>query len=422
MRIDHCALFRPLTKHTQGLVPDSLDSVVIDALSLAVAEPPGPVHLDLPEDVAIAPTTIGACAHGADFPLPDVSETLLTALRAALQSSRRPLLITGLGATRLRSSAGLKAFVERHAIPYVSTLHAKGVLPESHPLWCGVLGRARRTTVQRLIAQADLIIAIGYDPVEINYEEWIAETPLIHVDWQSADVSNDVRVLLNVGGDLERAIASLAELAPFSNKWNSNHLQEHRHLLEEELRPPSASLAPHHVLDVLRERMPADGILTYDVGAHTHQVATQWRTDLPDTCLSTNGWSSMGYGMPSGYAAKLVHPERTVVTIVGDGGFLMTAGELSVARRLNLAVPVIVLNDGWLGLMKVKQERRGLALSGVHLGSPPESPPHYFGVPCRAARNIEELHAALEWAMHLEGPSVIEAFVDVTPYSSTVFD
>ena len=130
-------------------------------------------------------------------------------------------------------------------------------------------------------------------------------------------------------------------------------------------------------------RMPSDAILTYDVGAHTHQVATQWRTDLPDTGISTNGWSSMGYGMPSAYAAKLVHPERTVVSVVGDGGFLMTAGELSLARRLNLEVPVVVLNDGWLGLMKVKQERRDLPLSGVELGRPPESPPHYFGVPCR---------------------------------------
>jgi acetolactate synthase-1/2/3 large subunit len=168
--------------------------------------------------------------------------------------------------------------------------------------------------------------------------------------------------------------------------------------------------------------LAADAILTYDVGAHTHQVATQWRTDLPRTCLSTNGWSSMGYGMPAAYAAKLVHPERTVVGIVGDGGFLMTAGELSLARRLNLAVPVVVLNDGWLGLMKVKQERRQLPVSGVALGPPPESPAHYFGVPCRPAHSLEELRGALEWALQLEGPSVVEAFVDVTPYSSTVFD
>jgi acetolactate synthase-1/2/3 large subunit len=130
----------------------------------------------------------------------------------------------------------------------------------------------------------------------------------------------------------------------------------------------------------------------------------------------------MGFGMPSAYAAKLVHPDRMVVSVVGDGGFLMTAGELSVARRLDLEVPVVVLNDGWLGLMKVKQERRQLPSSGVELGPPPESPPHYFGVPCRAAHSPAEFQVALEWALALGGPSVIEAFVDVATYSTTVFD
>ena len=188
------------------------------------------------------------------------------------------------------------------------------------------------------------------------------------------------------------------------------------------MRPRTKDFAPHHALDILREALPGDGILAYDVGAHTHQIASQWRTDLPKTLLATNGWSSMGYGMPAAFAAKLVYPQRAVVCVVGDGGFQMTAGELSLARRLNLAVPVIVLNDGWLGLMKVKQERRNYPLSGVRLGVPPESPAHYFGVPCRAAKSPEEFRAALDWAFSLDGPSVIEAFVDAAAYSATVFD
>ena len=175
-------------------------------------------------------------------------------------------------------------------------------------------------------------------------------------------------------------------------------------------------------MDVLRNKLPPDGILAYDVGAHTHQIATQWRTDEPRTLLATNGWSSMGYGMPAAYAAKLVFPERAVVCVVGDGGFQMTAGELALARRLRLAVPIIVLNDGWLGLMKVKQERKNYRLSGVHLGDPVDSPPHYFGVPCRPAKNPEAFSGALDWAFSLTGPSVIEAFIDVEPYSQTVFD
>jgi acetolactate synthase-1/2/3 large subunit len=130
----------------------------------------------------------------------------------------------------------------------------------------------------------------------------------------------------------------------------------------------------------------------------------------------------MGYGMPAAYAAKLVFPYRQVVAVVGDGGFQMTAGELSLARRLRLQVPVIVLNDGWLGLMKVKQERKSYHLSGVHLGPPPDSPAHYFGVPCRPAKNPEEFSQALQWGFALDGPSVVEAFIDVEPYSHTIFD
>ena len=163
-------------------------------------------------------------------------------------------------------------------------------------------------------------------------------------------------------------MARFALLSAFNRQLTTGRLEEiraHRDAFDKALRPASANFAPHQALDILREKLPADGILAYDVGAHTHQIASQWRTDRPSTLLATNGWSSMGYGMPAAYAAKLVHPDRAVVGVVGDGCFQMTAGELALARRLNLAVPVIVLNDGWLGLMKVKQEKRKYPLSGV---------------------------------------------------------
>src|SRR5262249_43961520 len=270
MRIDHCALFRPLTKDARVLTPDSMDRDVREALQLARAEPPGPVHLDLPEDVAMAPVAMDEPTAMANAALPDCSASVVQALAAALQWSRRPLVITGLGATRLHSIEHVRQFVERHRIPYVSTLHAKGVLPESHPLSCGVLGRARRTTVQRLVSQADLIVAIGYDPVEINYEEWIGATPLIHVDWQAADRREEVNTLLNAGGNLDQAARHLAALQPAPNDWDGEQLAEHRRVLDRELRPVTRNLATSEVLDSLRARMPSDAILTYDVGAHTH--------------------------------------------------------------------------------------------------------------------------------------------------------
>ena len=437
MRIDHNALFRPLTKATFTLRADYVAEPMAEALALATAEPPGPVHLDLPEDVGVASSageepaaastrvpvsTTSAPASASRPALDDLTDEARSALATALSQSRRPLVMTGLTFTRLNAADSLLRFIEGHRLPFVSTLHAKGCLPESHPNWAGVIGRARRTDVQRILDRADLIIAVGYDPIEINYEEWVGETPVFHLDTTPAEADPRVRFAFNRGGDIDRALQRWEEVPPAANDWMPEEWQAHRDMLDQELRPEGSGFAAHHVLDVLRAALPTNGILAYDVGAHTHQIATQWRTDLPKTLLATNGWSSMGFGMPAAYAAKMVHPDRAVVGVVGDGCFQMTAGELTLARRRNLAVPVIVLNDGWLGLMKVKQERREFPLSGVELGSRVDSPPHYFGVPCRAAGNVEELKAAIQWGLNLGGPSVIEAFIDVEPYSITVFD
>ena len=302
-------------------------------------------------------------------------------------------------------------------------MHGKGFLPESHANSAGVIGRARRSDVKKFTDRADLIIAVGYDPIEINYEEWVKPgTPIVHLSTEAAESGNGVNLIWNKACNLDAAIRAMSATPATANDWSARDFHAHRDALDQALRPASANFAPFQALDILRERLPADGILAYDVGAHTHQIASQWRTDVARTLLATNGWSSMGYGMPAAYAAKLVHPHRAVVCVVGDGGFQMTAGELALARRLNLAVPVIVLNDGWLGLMKVKQEKRHYPLSGVRLGAPPESPAHYFGVPCRAAKTPEEFRNALDWAFALDGPTVIEAFVDADSYSTTVFD
>ncbi len=422
MRIDHCAFFRPLTKATFALGFGDAPRTAAAALALAAAEPPGPVHLDLPEDVGGAPSDGDAPLPASGTALPDVADDARAALAAALSRSRRPLVVTGMTFSRQGLAAPLLRFIEDHRIPFVSTLHAKGCLPESHPHWLGVIGRARRTDVQRMVDRADLILAVGYDPIEINYEEWVGETPVFHLSTAAAEPDPRVRFVFNRAGHMGRALRQWRCVPPAANDWSMDEWDAHRSRLERELRPEGSGFAAHHVLDALREALPPDGILAYDVGAHTHQIATQWRTDEPRTLLATNGWSSMGFGMPAAYAAKMVHPDRAVAVVVGDGGFQMTAGELAVARRRGLPVPVVVLNDGWLGLMKVKQERKGLPLSGVDLGPRVDSPAHYFGVPCRSARDPQEFREAIGWGLDLGGPSVIEAFIDVAPYSLTVFD
>jgi acetolactate synthase-1/2/3 large subunit len=422
MRIDHHGLFAPLTKASFSFGNLPSGRAVRRALAVATEEPPGPVHLDLPEDIAQSADRADLEESNSPPRFNDRSAEVVQILSAALANSRRPMMVTGLTFTRSKTARGLLRFVECQQLPFVTTMHAKGFLPESHAQWAGVIGRARRSDIKAFTDRADLIIAIGYDPIEINYEEWVGKTPVMHISTEAAEPGTGLNFLWNRACDLDSAIEAIGAVAAAANDWTEEELRRHRSSLERTLRPGGAEFSAHHVLDLLRSWLPKDGILAYDVGAHTHQIATQWRTDLPRTLLATNGWSSMGYGMPAAYAAKLVFPKTPVVCVVGDGGFQMTAGELALARRLNLAVPTLVLNDGWLGLMKVKQERRSYPLSGVRLGDPPASPPHYFGVPCRGVNNSGELSAALGWAASVNGPSVIEASIDAEAYSSTVFD
>ena len=170
--------------------------------------------------------------------------------------------------------------------------------------------------------------------------------------------------------------------------------------------------------------MPKEGILCFDVGAHTHQIASQWIVNAPRKFHITNGWSSMGFGLPAAIAAKLSRPDLPVICLLGDGCFQMTCGELATAKRLGLCLPIIVLDDRWLGLIRVKQERRDLPIYATTLQEEEyrDPPQHYFGVPAFGVRSGVELAQALVEAFKQKGPTVIEAVVDASHYSQTVFD
>jgi acetolactate synthase-1/2/3 large subunit len=422
MLIDHQALFAPLTKASYRMELGHVAETLAKAIGESLSEPPGPVHLDFPEDVGVAGATEAPIDPAPAIPAPPPPANVGVRVGSLLAAAERPLVVAGLTFTRFKSPEALLRFVEKQRLPFVTTLHAKGFLPDSHPAGLGVMGRARRTDVQRMIDQADLVLAVGFDPIEIDYEEWAGDIPIAHLSTEPVQPGTQANVVYEAVGDVDDIVRELEALPVAENAWDPASWAVHRDALAKALRPAARSMAAHHVLDTLRAALPDDAILTYDVGAHTHQIATQWSTDLPHTALATNGWSSMGYGLPSAFAAKLVHPDRTVVCVVGDGGFQMTVGELATAARLGLRVPIVVLNDGWLGLMKVKQERSGLPSYGAILGDPADPPSNYFGVPVRAVRDERGLAEALRWALSLEGPGVIEATIDVEPYSKTVFD
>jgi acetolactate synthase-1/2/3 large subunit len=201
-------------------------------------------------------------------------------------------------------------------------------------------------------------------------------------------------------------------------------IELHRAAFQRALRPPADGFTPHEAIDVVRRSLPRAGVLAFDVGAHTHQIASQWTAYAPRTFLITNGWSSMGFGLPAAIAAKLARRDLPVVCIVGDGCFQMTCGELAVAKRERLGIPFVVLDDGWLSLIKVKQERRSIPHYGTALSSTEHDahPTHYFGVPVIEAGNATDLQRALEQALAADGPTVIATPVDAAHYSETVYD
>ena len=174
----------------------------------------------------------------------------------------------------------------------------------------------------------------------------------------------------------------------------------------------------------MRRALPHDGVLAFDVGAHTHQIASQWTAYAPKTFQITNGWSSMGFALPGAIAAKLARPDLPVVCLLGDGCFQMTCGEVATAKRLGITLPVVVLDDRWLALIKVKQIRRQFPLYGTELQAEDyrEPPAHYFGVPALAASSADTLETAVKTALSAKGPMVIEAVVDSEHYVDTVYD
>ena len=390
MQVDHHALFRPLTKASLPLEAGQVAATTADAIALALSEPPGPVHLDITEATSELEATDASASrrephHPAAGDIADVASVLAAA--------RRPLLVVGANARRLADPTALAGLVERWRLPVASTAMAKGVIDEGMPWAIGCIERGRRQLQREFIASADLVLAIGYDPIEVEYEDWIGETALASVDIEPAPRSTRLDVAAEYVGDLDAALSALASLETRAFAWTPEEVAGHRERFQTALRPASPGFAPHEAIDALQGVTPEGAILAYDVGAHTHQVASQWLTRTPRTHLLTNGWSSMGYGLPAAIGAKLARPETPVLAVLGDGGFQMTSGEVATADEL-------VTNVG-------------------RVATPAAS---HFGAPMVRVDDAESLAAAARDAFEAPGPTVIEAVVDPSSYLETVFD
>lgn len=424
MYIDHHALFAPITKASLPMRHDNVAQTLADAIRIATSEPLGPVHIDLPEDVALAPAVDGVPDIPAAEAIPPAGDDAIAAAVEILRQAERPVAILGSTAMRIGAHETLRRFIEHHRLPFMTTTMAKGLIDDDHPLCLGCIERGRRQHQRALLRGADLIVGVGYDTIEVEFEAWIGDVPLLQIDIEAADIADSVKLRQAVTGDLQSSLQRLCRAEPCTNGWTAPLLDDHRAAFGRLLRPDGAGFLAHQAIDAVRTALPRGGILTFDVGAHTHQIASQWQAHAPKSFLITNGWSSMGFGLPSAVAAKLVRPDLPVVCVIGDGCFQMTCGELATAKRQRLNLPVVVLDDRWLGLIRVKQLRRQYGIYGTELQTEAyrDPPAHYFGVPAQAARTPDELTTAVTEALARSGPTVIEAVVNSDHYVDTVFD
>ncbi len=422
MNMDHQAFFKPITKSQARLTPESVRSTVYRAYETACSEVPGPAYIGLPAGMGTDPAGDEDVGLPKSAPIDNPDASSLTKMETMFVRSRKPVMALGITSLRAGVRELALAAADKFRIPMVLTPMAKGMVPEGHASYAGVLAHALADRVGRTHSQADMVLGIGYDPVEINYEDWMPPVPLIHVDTVPADIDRELYPeVLDVTGNIRAALERLLASDHGPKDWDLDALAERRSAMFAELNASEGKFNARAALCLLRDTLPEDSILTCDVGAHLHLIGQAWKTHSPECQLMTNGCSSMGFGIPAAISAKLSRPEREVACVTGDGGFLMMVGELATAMRLRTKVIFVLMTDSSLSLIAIKQENKHHPGYGTRLfGNSYGSTGCFFGVPVKAASTVEEYAEALAWATKADGPVVIEAFIKKMDYDGLI--
>lgn len=453
--LDLQALFSPITKWRYRLEPKQTRESIQRAILTAKAERPGPVYVEVPSDVCNmeAEEAISGSASPLSRFRTDASEAAdclvndslpadrlsssynalhfppegIADAASQLLASRRPVMLAGLSAARAGATAGLVGLADLIGLPVIVTPQAKGVFPEDHPAFMGTLEMLATSHLFELIRDSDFIIAVGLDPVELM-GTWPAK-PGIYLDrvpnleqYYTCSV-NLVGPIVEGLGALNERLARVVRNPSFGGrliKWTAEELAERRRSLDAAIPASGEGLYAKELFQTMNRVLPDSTIVTCDVGAHKFATGQLWKARCPGSFLMSNGLSSMGYALPSAIAAKLVHPGRPVVTVVGDGGLAMYAGELDTARRLGAGVIVVVCADRALSLIRMNQKRKGYPSYGTEFDNPDwvkvASGMGFRAVSCESQADVEEaLNQALKW----DGPFLIEARVNPLGYETT---
>ncbi|MBH5322992.1 acetolactate synthase large subunit [Aurantiacibacter sediminis] len=373
--LDVVEMMGPITKYTQQLAAgDNIPSRVREAFRLAEEEKPGAVHIELPEDIAeeqcsARPIPASVARR------PSAEHKAVRQAVEALEAAQRPVLVIGAGANRKMTSRMLRQFIEKTGIPFVTTQMGKGVIDERHPLFLGCAALSSGDFVHRAIEASDCIVNIGHDVIEKPpfFMERGGAT-VIHVSYRTAEVDPVYFPQIEAIGDIANAIWQIKEDIVPQGKWDAKSLthyrraeEEHANKLKEDDRFP---IFPPHLVRQVREAMPEDGIICLDNGIYKIWFARNYTAYLPNTVLLDNALASMGAGLPSAMMSAMLYPDRKVMAICGDGGFMMNSQELETAVRLGLNLTVLILRDDAYGMIRWKQANMGFEDYGLNFGNP----------------------------------------------------
>ena len=372
--LDLVNLFEPISKYsTQVRAAEILPEVIRKAFKVAEAEKPGASFIDFPENIAAAEVVGKAPLKVQSAESPTPSEAKLRQAAEVISEARFPLIMAGNGVVRGRAAGALCRFAERLNIPVATTFMAKGAIPFSHDLSLGSVGLQASDYISCGFDRADVIICVGYDIVEYHPHLWHKEdtSKIIHIDTLAAEV--DERYILECGviGDIAAALDSIAELVQPRTEYLAANL---RQTIIDEMQAQSEDngfpMKPQKIMWDLRRALNPKDIVVSDVGAHKMWMARMYQAEAPNTCIISNGFASMGIGVPGAIAAKLAHPDRTVVTVTGDAGFLMNSQEIETALRIGTPIVILIWTDSEYGLIKWHQLRTFGRPSNISFNNP----------------------------------------------------
>jgi len=420
--MDVVAMFEPVTKWAQQVVnEDTIPEIIRKAVRLARTEKPGAVLIELPEDIAKLETD-KLPINPIRYRRPVADDKAVNRAWEVIRNAKRPVILAGNGCIRRRASKQLRQFCESTGIGVISTFMAKGCVDMDADYCLYTIGLQAKDYTYLAIEAADVIITLGFDMVEYHPRLWNPDgtKQIVHADFLPAEIDEHYHPEYEVVGDLAHTLWMLNErlAADGNGDWDLSYQAKARENMTAEFAAHKddtgeGPIRPQKAIWDAREAMDADGILLSDVGAHKMWIARHYQCHEPNTCLIPNGFCSMGFALPGAIAASMINPDKHVMAICGDAGFMMNVQEMETAKRLNCNMTVMVWEDKMYGLIAWKQTNE----FGKHTDLSFDNPDWMqlasaFGWHGHHVTKAEDLQGTITTALNEAGPSLIVIPID----------